>query len=815
MASIPELLAPAGNFDCLVAAVENGADAVYLGARSFGARAYADNFDLDMIARAIDHCHLRGVSVFVTLNTLVLDSEMDELTKILCFLEREGADAVIIQDHAVACLVRELGLRIPVHASTQMNIHNVESVHFLEQLGIKRVILARELSLDQIRHIKANAGVQIEVFAHGALCICYCGQCLLSSMIGGRSGNRGHCAQPCRKSYQLLRDGNIIKTQGNYLLSPRDLNTARILPELIKAGVDSLKVEGRMKRPEYVAGVVRVYRTLLDRYAKDPDSYYVKKEEYGVLEQLFNRGFTTSYLEDHPRRGLMSREMPYNRGVPVGEVTGYDKKNRTLKVKLSGHLNSGDGIGLEGDEDSGQVIRCMYVKGKPVEKAGPGQLVEIPSKHPVKKGQLFRTRDSCLMDSLQKSYKQTPPLKKIPVNMMVRAHVGKPLEVQMEDMDGNIALITAEDVVEEALKRPMTSSQIKTQVCKLGNTVFSPCCVHLDVQGNVFIPIRILNEIRTLVVEKLSKLRIDRWKRSAPVLSFLKSVEQPLPPSSTTLLPPSIPLLSVVLDGLNKLEKVIAAGADIIYMGGEVFRGHAPVDLGKAVTLCREANVKFCLRTPLIIPDSKLPAIKKQLISARAMGVDELLVSNPAILDLARDMDFNIIMDMSLNVFNSKSHAFYRGMGASRVCLSPELTLEQIRSLALQGPVECMVQGRYEVMVSRYCLIGDIEGGDGTCSRTCEKSGYVLRDHKGYEFPLEMDSDCMMHILNSRQLCMLDHIDELLDLQVLRIEGRWMDVNELEMMTGLYRECIDKKQKGSCRDHAAEHTTGHYYRGVV
>ncbi len=810
MALIPELLAPAGNFDCLVAAVENGADAVYLGACSLGARAYADNFDLDMIARAIDYCHLRGVCVFVTLNTLVLDSEMDELIRILCFLETEGADGVIIQDQAVACLVRELGLKIPVHASTQMSIHNVESVHFLEELGVKRVILARELSLDQIRHIKANTGAQIEVFAHGALCISYSGQCLLSSMIGGRSGNRGHCAQPCRKGYKLLKDDTAIKVQGNYLLSPRDLNTSRILPELIRTGVDSLKIEGRMKRPEYVAGVVRVYRTLLDRYAKDPDSYYVKKEEYDILEQLFNRGFTTSYLEDRPRRGLMSPQMPYNRGVPVGEVTGYDKKSRTLKVRLTGHLNQGDGIGLEGDEDRGQVINRMSVKGKPVEKAGPGQLIEIPTKYPVKKGQLFRTRDSSLMDALQKSYARNPPLKKIPIDLTVRAHKGKPLEIKMEDMDGNIARIVAEGVVEEALKRPMTSGQIEAQVCKLGNTVFSPSCVDVDVQGNVFIPIRQLNEIRGLAVDKLSQLRINKWKRSPPVKSLRIRVEENPPPSSSTA-----PLLSVVLDDLDKLKKAIATGADIIYMGGEVFRGHVPVELEEAVHLCREAGVRFCLRTPVIIPDAKLPAIKKQLISARAMGVDELLVSNPAILYLVGDMGFDIVTDISLNVFNGNSLAFYRSQGASRVCLSPELTLGQIRTLALQGPVECMVQGRYEVMVSRYCLIGDIEGGDGVCSRPCEEGVYALRDNKGYEFPLEMDSDCRMHILNSRQLCMLDHIEELLDLQVLRIEGRWMDADELEKVTALYRECIDKKQKGTCRDITAEHTTGHYYRGVL
>lgn len=372
----PELLAPAGTWDSFVAAVENGADAVYLGAKALGARAFAGNFTLEEIGEAVDYAHLRGVKVFVTVNTLVKDMQMKKAADMLCFLSECGADAVIVQDIGLLHLAKDIVPDLPIHASTQMTVHNSEGVLFLEELGVKRVVLAREMSIDEIRQVREKTNIELETFIHGALCISYSGQCLLSSVIGGRSGNRGQCAQPCRKSYELLGYDGAVSTEGPYLLSPKDLNSTDVLPQLIEAGVSSFKIEGRMKRPEYVAGVVGIYRTLIDRYFDDPEAYFVSPDEALVLEQLFNREFTDAYLKGS-RVGMMSREQPYSRGLVAGSVIGYNEEDRRIIANLSAKLELGDGIGLEGMEGAGENITQMAIDGEQVTSAQAGDVVEI------------------------------------------------------------------------------------------------------------------------------------------------------------------------------------------------------------------------------------------------------------------------------------------------------------------------------------------------------------------------------------------------------------------------------------------------------
>ena len=374
----PELLAPAGGMEALVAAVENGADAVYLGARAFSARGYASNFSDKELEEAIDYAHLRGVKVYVTVNTLLKEGEVENALKLLSCLREMGADAVIVQDLGLISLAGKYLPDLPLHASTQMTLHNSEGVEFVKKLGIERVVLSRESSLEEIKRIKEKTGTEIEVFIHGALCISYSGQCLLSSLIGGRSGNRGYCAQPCRKKYRLYCEGKQIKTSGNYLLSPKDLNTTSGLGALIEAGIESFKIEGRMKRPEYVAGVVRIYRRLIDRYIENPSGYSVSEEEQETLTQLFNRGFTQGYFFENPRWELMSRENPHNRGIPAGTVVGYDRLSNRIRVKLSRSLRLGDGIMVENaetrPEDKGKIISSMYTGKGPVYSAGKGDI---------------------------------------------------------------------------------------------------------------------------------------------------------------------------------------------------------------------------------------------------------------------------------------------------------------------------------------------------------------------------------------------------------------------------------------------------------
>jgi putative protease len=431
--------------------VENGADAVYLGVKKLSARAYASNFSLDELEQVIDYAHLRGVKVYVTVNTLIKDAEFAEAARTLQSIAAYGADAVIVQDIGLLSFLREFLPELPVHASTQMTVHNTESVCSLEGLGVKRVVLARELSLEAIRSIRDHTQAELEVFIHGALCICYSGQCLFSSMIGGRSGNRGYCAQPCRKQYALKKNGEEVNVRGNFLLSPKDLNAAEILPKIIEAGVSSLKIEGRMKRPEYVAGVVSIYRRLLDRYATDPADYFVSEEELITLEQLFNRGFTHAYLSGKPRIELMDHRVPYNRGVLVGTVIGRSRGGY-VSLKLSGSLNVGDGIGFS-SEGTGENVNRMFYEGRPITSAGKGMVVDLLLSNPVSAGtQVYRTSDVSLLKSMERSFTSQTPVRKVSVRLKLTAVKGKHLEMSLEDSDNNVVRMASEYIVRHTRK---------------------------------------------------------------------------------------------------------------------------------------------------------------------------------------------------------------------------------------------------------------------------------------------------------------------------------------------------------------------------
>ena len=827
-----ELLAPAGSREALVAAIENGANAVYLAGNHFGARAYADNFDETGLQDAVRFAHLRGVAIHVTVNTIVDDSELVALSDYFRFLYAAGVDAVLVQDLGVARLAQQIVPAMPLHASTQMTVHNLAGVQALEKLGFRRIVLSRELSLKDIRYICAHSKAEIEVFVHGALCVCYSGQCLMSSMIGGRSGNRGRCAQPCRLPYTLVdQKGEDLlgDTAGHYLLSPRDLNTIALLPELLDAGVASLKIEGRMKRPEYVAIVTDVYRRAIDRYTAG-QAYGVPVEDQRRLAQIFNRDFTTAYLEKMPGRDMMSDRRPNNRGLLIGRVLRYDYKERRVEVKLSDTLHDGDEVDFwvkVGGRVTATIHGLQTLAGKSLSAAAAGDEVSFPLASAVREhDRVFRVFDAPLMEEARASFNTGAPVRRISLQAKVRAAVGEPLHISLASADGYKAEAVSAFIGQAAQKRPLTREMIQKQLSRLGTTVYSLAGLETEIVGEVMVPVSEINETRRQAVEQLDKARLANYVR--PVLP--KAVALPIPMEQP---PERQAHLIVSIDTVTKAKAALAAGADGLLFGGESYAHEVipPAVYREVWQLARAQGRSIYFNTPRIVRESTMKSFTQLLESFSEFPPDEVNVHNIAELLLVREKtSLAIHGDFSLIAYNHLTLSALKDMGIQSVTLSPELNFSQIEVLALHRPLplECIVHGRLELMVSEYCVTGSFLGdaGCGACSRPCVKKGtqYALKDRKDECFPLVMDQFCHMHVLNAKTLSLLPHAMRFAPMGIrrLRIEGKYMAEAELRRIVAAYREFMAypaellAEQKERCQEiEGKDITRGHYFRGVL
>ncbi|WP_027365537.1 DUF3656 domain-containing U32 family peptidase [Desulfotruncus alcoholivorax] len=842
--SKPELLAPAGSREALVAAVQNGADAVYLGGRQFNARSGADNFNEQELVEAIQYAHARGVKIYVTVNILLADTELEEAVWFLHFIYNAGADAAIVQDLGLVKLAKQVIPELELHASTQMTAHNTPGVRFLKEAGLKRIVLARELSLAEVREIKEQTGVQLETFIHGALCVCYSGQCLMSSMIGGRSGNRGRCAQPCRLEYRLVDDHgrelvDAAKT-GEYLLSPRDLNMSAHIPELIGAGIDSFKIEGRMRRPEYVATVVRVYRSLIDR-ALAGGKFYVDPAEAGELKQIFNRDFTTGYFFGVPGANMMSYKRPNNRGVKLGRISRYDREKKLAFIELDAPLTLGDGIEVWVTRGGrvGTEVTEMFLGNKKITSTGPGNTVAVRLDGRIYPGdRVFKNNDAQLMEKAVRTYSSSRENIRIPLDFQIKARLGEPVHIQARDPEGVAAEADTAGMAEEALKKQLTSDFLAGQLNRLGNTPFVLGRLECDIEPGVMVPVGDINDARRRVVESVLEKRM-RLRCNRPVSR--ETMEQRLDQAfdGPVLNKKSgMPHLALAVNGLEGTRAAVQSGADLIYYGGDVYRRQGNNDLEQlrmAREYCREKNVGFYLATPRILHDHELEKYLTALDQAINLKPDGIVVSSYGLLHKLRDSyDTPLITDFYLNVFNSQSAKFLQDEGVFRVTLSPELTGQQIAGLISRVSVETevVVQGALPLMVSRYCAIGSLLGGKGSgknCSAPCRGTSFALRDRKGVVFPVETDANCLMHIYNSRELCLLDTLPYLVETgpAVLRVEARREDEQYIARTAGAYRRVLNSLRKkgdelpdlgGMVQELAARgpgYTRGHYYRGVI
>ncbi|HSQ89001.1 U32 family peptidase, partial [Romboutsia sp.] len=732
-----ELLAPVGSFEALKAAVQNGANAVYLGGKDFSARASANNFDRDELKKAVRYAHIRGVQVFVTANTLIKQNEIHDFVEYAKFLYDIDVDAIILQDVGMARFIKKELPDFEIHASTQMVAHSLEDVKYLESIGFDRVVLAREVTVEEIKYICDNCDADIEVFVHGALCVCYSGQCLMSSMIGNRSGNRGRCAQPCRQKYELIdiHTGEVINSNGEYLLSPRDLNTIEEIDKIIDTGVHSLKIEGRMKKPEYVATVIDSYRKAVDEY-NETNKLKVSGETISDLYTIFNRKFTKGLVLGEVGKDVMNSEIPNNQGLYIGKVLDHNKRTKRLKIMLENTLKKGDGINLGG----GTIGRI--IKNGDIHTIGyEGELIELDFVGDAKRGQIvFKTSDSELMDRVQATFQQDKELIKSDIDAQITIKLGQSPILTLSDKKGNSATIEGDKIVEPAMKVALSKEKVETQMQKLGNTPYVLRNLEIILDDTVSLPVSILNQMRRDCIELLDEQRVKIKNRNHKnkVIKY----------NPTKVSRDSFEKISVKVKNIEQLEAALQCNVDIVY--------YEDVNtLDEALKTGIKFNKKIAYSAPRIIRHKEY----KQLEKSKQTGVNSVQVGSWGALDYFKDKELNI--DYYLNAFNSETINHFKETGATNLCLSQELNIYEIKETLkyTDMQIEAVVYGYTPLMITEYCPMGVIVRDCKKDKRVakCKESTYALKDFKDEQYRISQDIFCRSTIYNSKVTCMLDN----------------------------------------------------------
>ncbi|MCT4594087.1 MAG: U32 family peptidase [Anaeromicrobium sp.] len=803
-----ELLAPVGSMESLKAAVENGADAVYLGGKLFNARQSANNFDEEELKEAVEYCHVRNTKIFVTINTLILDKEMKDLGRYLFFLYSIGVDAIIVQDLGVAKMIKDLLPDFEIHASTQMTAHNLEDVKFLRKLGFKRVVLAREMDMKEIKYIYDNTDLDIEIFVHGALCVSYSGQCLMSSMIGGRSGNRGRCAQPCRKEYDLLSSHEKIKSKvGNYLLSPRDLNILENIDEILGVGNFSLKIEGRMKRPEYVATIIRTYREYIDHYY-DYKEIKDDKESLNNVAQMFNRKFTKGYILGESGKGFMSFEKPSNRGTYLGKVVSYDSKRKKIKIKLEKDLNKKDKIEIWAtNRDNPQLyINNMKINNKLIDRATSKQVVELDFNKRAQVGNpVYKILDEKLLVEARSTYEKHN--KRINVYGKFIGKIGEKLELCLWDHDGNYVNEFSEKMGEKAINRPIGEDRVYNQINKLKSTAYELVDLNMELDPNVSFPVSVLNELRRNAIDKLTDLR--RVIKDRPLVredEFNKKLKDYL--NRYEKVHGDEISISAKCSNIDQLKEVLKYDVNRIYYD------HMD-SLEDAMNLGKEKIIPAFFR---ITSDKELEKIEDIIKNSSCA-----MAGNMGTLNRIKENKKNIFCDYSINVFNKNTAQFLKEEGVKIFTLSLELNLKQIKDIVqYYNGCEIIVYGRAPLMISKYCPIHALtkkEHIQRVCGE-CRKDSFYLKDKLKAQFPIRIHEECKVEILNTSPLFVAQDLDRIIKSGVknLRLDFTIESRKEVKEIMDIYTNGIygkidqythkieELKNKGI--------TKGHFFRGV-
>ncbi|MCR4415694.1 MAG: U32 family peptidase, partial [Thermoguttaceae bacterium] len=691
----PELVAPAGDSDCACAAVENGADAVYFGlASGYNARARAANFSDEDLPSLVAFLHRRGVKAYLALNTLIFPHELEDFEHKARQALAAGVDAVLVQDFGAARIVRALCPDWPIHASTQMSLTSAECLRVARSLGIRRVVLPRELSVAEIAEVSAGSQaddpppVELEAFVHGALCVAYSGQCLASASLGGRSANRGQCAQACRLPYRLLCDGlEADLGDRKYLLSPRDLAGYDLVPQLMAAGVSAFKIEGRLKPADYVAAAVRHYRRAIDSAVAGRPVEFTR-QEIEDLELTFSRGLSHGWLEGHDHPSLVPGRTSANRGVLLGEVRGV--RQGRVCVALAATVQRGDGVvfeapGMEDAEQGGRVYEVRR-KGRPIDQPVDSGVVELGFRHGaihlgrVVVGQrVWKTDDPDLTRRLRKTYAGTEPKRRVDLDLVVEAAPGGPMRIEGRAASGAFCRVESPQALAEAAKHPLSAETLRTQLGRLGQTVYRLRTLDARIHGRPMIPLSVLGSMRREMVRQLDAAASRPAERDlAPLPVVARLLAQTA--SGAEAGDPAGPhapargdrRLHVLCRSLEQLEGVLAAGANHVTADFADLRQYR-----QAVDAARAAGAAILLATPRIHKPGETGWFGEMLRHAP----DGVLVRNLAGLAFFREHGLFTVADFSLHAANALSAGWLVEQGAGRVTASYDLDRGQLLDL--------------------------------------------------------------------------------------------------------------------------------------
>ena len=754
MTVAPELLAPAGDWDCVRAAIANGADAIYFGLDTgFNARARATNFPLADLPRLAAALHHHGVKGYATLNTLVFSAELEAFAELVAAVAAAGIDAILVQDVGAARLARAVCPDLPLHASTQMTLTSAECIALAEELAIERVVVARELAVSEIAAIARGTTLPLEVFVHGALCVAYSGQCLTSESLGGRSANRGQCAQACRLPYDLVCDGRDVDLgERRYLLSPQDLAAYALVPDLIAAGVRALKIEGRLKTPEYVAAVTRHYRTAIDAaVAGRPVDFTPREIE--DLELTFSRGFSPGWLRGCDHKMLVPADSSAKRGVRLGTVAAVRGSRIVvdLAAGLAGGVDRGDGVGFAcgatSDEAVGGRVYEVWQAGRRLEGPALSGRVELGFAHDALDPRtipagaaVWKTDDPRLTSRLRRSFAAAPPPRRQPVDLEVVAAVGAPVRVRASTDAGPVGEVATDVPAVAAEKHPLDEAVLATQLGRLGGTTHVLRQLTARIDGRPMVPLSVLGRLRKALVALLDEAAAVRPQRRVAVDAWRTLRPRPTPPAS------GLPVLHVLVRSLEQLHALLAAGER------RLIADLADIRLGRdVVEACRGAGASATLATPRIHKPDETGIFR--LLAKHAP--DAILARNHAAVRFFAAAGLPVVGDFSLNVANELAAAFFQSAGCTRLTASYDCNREQLGELVSSTPadwLEVVVHQHMPLFHMEHCVFCAVlsPGTDKTnCGRPCDDHVVSLRDRVGVSHRLTADVGCRNTLFNA------------------------------------------------------------------